>query len=180
MNPPLQTIPSPSKPAYRTKGFILELAISVLIAGAILTFIAFPLFSSSRAQDGDETNALETLGSQRDGAYDALHDLDFDFQTGKLSETDYTALRDKYKARAAVILQQIDTVQAQDAELEKQIADRRAEKQTRMSTPAADDEIEQEIVKRRGKRAAGTLACQNCGTPYHSGDQFCAQCGNKL
>ena len=162
-----------------TKGFILELVISVLIAGAIITFIAYPLFSSSRAQDGNESYALETLMSQRDGAYDALHDLDFDFQMGKLSESDYHSLRAKAKSRAAVVLQQLDTIQVQDNQLEQEIAQRRARKLA--AAPAFDDDdLEQEIAKRRGKSIAANMTCKKCGTPHKSGDQFCAKCGNKL
>ena len=157
----------------------MELVISVLIAGAIITFIALPLFASSRAQDENEPTALETLMSQRDAAYDAMRDLDFDFQTGKLSDVDYNALRDKAKSRAAVVLQQLDAVQVQDHQLEQEIMQRRAAKPTVASAPA-DDAIEQEIAKRRGKSATANMACKNCGTPYKSGDQFCAKCGNKL
>ena len=158
----------------------MELIISVLIAGVIITFIAIPLFSSSRPQDSDEPIALETLLSQRDAAYDALRDLDFDFQTGKLSQVDYDALREKYKSRAALILQQIDAAQKQQSEdLEQEIAQVRAAKRAQ-AVVTEEDDIEEEIAKRRGKQSSSSNACKNCGTPFKAGDQFCAKCGNKL
>ena len=157
----------------------MELVISVLIAGAIITFIAIPLFSSSRKLVIDQPTALETLLSQRDAAYDALRDLDLDFQTGKLSETDYNALREKYKSRAAIILQQIDAAQRQQSEtLEKEIAEMRAAKHAQaIATEPEPDDLEKEIAKRRGKHLASNNACQNCGAPLKPQDQFCAKCG---
>jgi hypothetical protein len=157
----------------------LELAISVLIAGAIITFIAIPLFSSSHKPAIDQPSALETILSQRDAAYDALRDLDLDFQTGKLSETDYTTLREKYKSRAATILQQIDATQRQQSEaLEKEIAEMRAAKHAQAIAAAQEpDDIEKEIAKRRGKPTTSNNPCQNCGAPLKPQDQFCAKCG---
>ena len=158
----------------------MELILAVVIVLGVLAFIAYPLFNPSPEEGTETPVALDGLLSQRDAAYDAIRDLDFDFQMGKLSESDYATMRERYKGRAAVALEQIDeTSRVSAATLaEEQIAKLRAAKQV---APTADDAIEREIARRRAnKGAAGGLRCDKCRTPYKTGDTFCAKCGNQL
>lgn len=158
----------------------LELILAAIIVIGMIAFIAYPLFTAPREETTESPSALDGLVAQRDAAYDAIRDLDFDFQMGKLSQSDYAALREKYKARAALALQQIDALggNGAGAKIEQEVAELRAAK--RVGVPA-DDEIEREVARlRAGKGAAANLRCGNCGTPYRAGDAFCAKCGNKL
>jgi cytochrome c-type biogenesis protein CcmF len=120
----------------------------------------------------ETVRALDALHKQRDAAYDAIRDLDFDFQLGKLSQSDYVTLREKYKTRAALALQQIDVAVSDDGALDAQIEAQVAQLRTH---PNRDDAIEREVVHSRA-----ALRCVNCGTPYRAGDRFCARCGAKL
>ena len=161
-------------------GKILELILVAIIVVGIIVFIAYPLFTVAREDAAETPGALDGLIAQRDSAYDAIRDLDFDFQMGKLSQSDYTALREKYRARAALALQQIDALGGNGAgkKIEEQVAQLRAEKR---AAPAADDAIEREVARLRASKSTGSpLRCGNCGTPYHAGDAFCAKCGNRL
>lgn len=158
----------------------MEFVLAAIIVIGIIAFIAYPLFTTPRAETAETPDALDGLVAQRDAAYDAIRDLDFDFQLGKLSQSDYAALREKYKTRAALALQQIDALGGNGAgkQIEKQVAQLRAAKH---AAPPADDEIEREIAHlRAGKGAALDLRCRNCGAPHRAGDAFCAKCGNKL
>jgi len=158
----------------------LELILAALIVIGIIAFIAYPLFTAPRDEIAEAPGALDGLAAQRDSAYDAIRDLDFDFQMGKLSQADYTALREKSKARAALALQQIDALGDNGAgvNIEEQVAQLRAAKR---AAPPAEDETEREIARlRAGKGAASVLRCGNCGTPHRAGDAFCAKCGKKL
>ncbi len=179
--------------------------IAVLVIG-VIAFIAYPLFSTSRAGISDAPNALETLVAQRDSTYDAIRDLDFDFQMGKLSQADYESLRDRSKVRAAQILKQIDElsgngnhaeaeaqIEAQVAQLRKaktddieaQVAQLRAkrsgiEAEVAQLRRAKTDNTEAEVANVRAASKSGEMRCGKCGTSYQPGDQFCARCGNKL
>lgn len=158
----------------------MEFILAAIIVLGILAFIAYPLFTAPREELAETPDALDSLLSQRDAEYDAIRDLDFDFQMGKLSQNDYATMREKYKGRAAVALQQIDAIggNGADTPVEEQVTQLRA---TKRAAPAADDAIEREIARlRAGKSAASELRCANCGTPYHAGDEFCAKCGNRL
>lgn len=181
--------------------------IAVLVIG-VIAFIAYPLFNTPRTEISDAPNALESLSAQRDSTYDAIRDLDFDFQMGKLSQVDYTSLRDKSKARAAQILKEIDALggngnnaeteaqieaqvtqlrRAQADDVEAQIAKLRRSKTDDIEAEVAqlrrdkNDQVEAEIAQVRAARTkSSTSRCNQCGTPYHPGDLFCAKCGNKL
>jgi len=158
----------------------LELILAAIIVLGVLAFIAYPLFNAPPAEGAESPVALDGLISQRDAAYDSIRDLDFDFQMGKLSQSDYATMRERYKGRAAVALEQIDETSrvSASAEAEEQIAKLRAAKR---AAPPADDAIEREIARRRAsKGAAAGLRCPNCGTPYHAGDTFCSKCGTSL
>ncbi len=152
----------------------MEYIIIAIIIVAVITAIAYPLFTGIRDDSAEAPDTLDTLVAQRDSVYAALRDLDFDFQLGKLSAQDHAAMRDKYKARAATVLQQLDAAHADQAqaEIETQVAQRR-------KTVPAD--VEAEIARlRAAKVQAAGARCAKCGTPRKPGDQFCAKCGSKL
>ncbi len=157
----------------------MEIVLAAILVGGMIAFIAYPLFTASREEALETPDELDVLVAQRDAAYDAIRDLDFDFQLGKLSPGDYAELREKYKARAAAALEQIDALGGNGAgvHIEEEVAQLRVAK--RAAPP--DDAIEREIARlRAGKSAASSRRCPDCGTPYHPGDTFCAKCGKKL
>jgi cytochrome c-type biogenesis protein CcmH len=58
--------------------------------------------------DGEaEPEGLSAGERQRVSLYAALRELDFDYRSGKLSETDFAALRDDYEGRAAADLAEL-------------------------------------------------------------------------
>lgn len=87
----------------------MEYLIVSLILAAVFAYIAYPILKPP-PEEIVERNALDPLVTERDSAYQAIRDLDFDFQLGKLSATDYETLRERQKAHAASVLQQIDAL----------------------------------------------------------------------
>ncbi len=131
--------------------------IAILVVG-VIAFIASPLrrgavplpLASTREEQSQSSNALETLIAQRDSMYAAIRDLDFDFQLGKLSPGDYQTLRERYKARAASVLQQIDAIDGKgdvsaDARIEEQVTRLRA------AGIPNEDALEREVARLRHK-----------------------------
>jgi hypothetical protein len=85
----------------------------MLFAGVALA-IAWPLL---RAQGKDapaepenrtEPSALAQLQSQHEAILVAVRDLDFDYQTGKLTDEEYKAQRESLMQRGVEVLKQID------------------------------------------------------------------------
>ena len=68
----------------------MDIFVIVLLTALSLVFIAYPLFKekwSVAASDGDEK--FRELHSRRDTTYSMLKELEFDFQSGILTEGDY-------------------------------------------------------------------------------------------
>jgi len=82
----------------------------ILILAVVIVMVMVPYFWKSREDEKLTPKMLErqNLNSQKDVAYAALQELDFDFQMGKLSESDYHELRKDYESRAINILKELD------------------------------------------------------------------------
>ncbi|MDP2720233.1 MAG: zinc-ribbon domain-containing protein [Dehalococcoidia bacterium] len=131
--------------------------ISLLLTVATFAFVGYPLFKHKTWKveaDGDEK--LGGLYSRRDTAYSMLKELEFDSQSGLLSDEDYRELEARYKKKAVSILREIDSVG---------------------QSPEPDDDIEKQV---RSIRQSKGLFCHECGTKHGEGDRFCPQCGATL
>lgn len=149
----------------------MDFALAILVMAAALAILAYPLYRSRQQAAPLNVSTLDNLLAQRDGLYATLRDLELDRQLGKLDDTDYNALRDRYMAQAAQVLQDLDALQGKGATagasavLEREVSARRQVQE--LENAGAD-----------AKTAAGF--CRHCGQPYGSGDKFCARCGRAL
>jgi hypothetical protein len=131
--------------------------ITILLTVLIFAFIVYPLLKPRlRSPDYAEDERLQELHSKRDTTYSMLKELEFDYQSGILTEEDYRDLEAKYKQKGVAILKSIDALE-KGADIEA--------------------EIEAQVLElRRGK---GRF-CARCGAGYQEGDRFCSQCGVSL
>jgi hypothetical protein len=140
-----------------------------------VSIVAYPVFRSPATPSAPMVDALgeglDELLVRRDERYAALKELDLDLEMGKLSETDHRILRDRYRAEAVDILQEIDSRQA---EAQIQVSE---EHEPEWGTREKD--IEQEIAARRQNRRV-QARCPGCEATVELGDQFCRHCGAKL
>jgi len=78
-------------------------------------FVSQPLLRAKPEnifEDEFEETPIQYLLSRKDSIYTALKDIEFDYTTGKLSEEDYGALREKFTAEAADVLKEIDEAES--------------------------------------------------------------------
>jgi hypothetical protein len=175
---------------------LIGLTMTVIVAA----YVAQPLIARLRTGTATllEDSPRDKLMAERDALYAAIRDLDFDFQTGKLLEADYRAMREKYAARGVEILKGLDAMpeigwrRAEGGSRKAEIADdiEAAVRARRKAKPAQsapiEDEIEAAIRARRQaahpspKSEIGNQNCPNCGRPVDSTDRFCAKCGASL
>lgn len=80
----------------------------------------------------------------------AIRDLDFDFETGKVSEDDYTALRSQLVVQAAQVMG---------------------------AEEAGDDGALEALIAARNQARDGDVSCPDCGKPSEKGSRFCSHCG---
>ncbi len=142
-----------------------------LIFVGVAGYVLYPLFRRplrTEQLDAQLNGAVGNLMEQRDAVYAALKELDFDFQTGKLSQEDYETLRQQYRQQAVAILQQIDRVKqkgAVDLEVEAEIQIARARLQRQR--------------KGQVRVASKSWTCPECERVMTAEDNFCSGCGAK-
>jgi hypothetical protein len=141
----------------------------------------YPLFFSAPGAVRAEP-VVPRRHSEGDDAVTALREIEFDRETGKLSETDYDELKARYTKQA------IEAMRRQSAEA--------------AATTDADDEIEMAVRVYRAQHAACPTCgprpepdavycsncgrylrdrCADCGAPVEALDaRFCVSCGNRL
>jgi hypothetical protein len=138
----------------------VELVAAVLVGVALLWLVFEPIFTGPGARGPKplEVDAMDELEDTRSSvALAALKEIEFDRETGKLSDADYDFLKQKYTVEA------LEALRAEDA--------------------AAPDDIEAQVAARVATLqavAAGQAACPGCGTLAASGARFCAECGHSL
>jgi hypothetical protein len=82
-----------------------ELLIGTLLALGALTFVLYPLFISGPPAAPPSVERDEKLVEPaRNPALDALREIEFDRETGKLSDADYSVLKETYTQRAVTAM----------------------------------------------------------------------------
>jgi hypothetical protein len=144
----------------------IDVAIVCLMAICLVIGVGEPLVRrvsySPQSREGD--NETEHLLLQKEMVYGALRDLDFDFQTRKVDQKDYTELRQQLEKEAVQILRQLDAVDP---------------------LVVFDNEIEQHVLALRRRDTvtpcdSSREPCFSCGTPLEEDENFCPCCGRAL
>ncbi len=121
----------------------------------------------------------------------ALKEIEFDRETGKLSDEDYRFLKEKYTAEA------IEALRAEEAagagtpdDVEALIAHRvRALRSAAASAPPGAPacatcgprpERDAVFCSTCGSRLPAAAACAHCGTPLAADSRFCEGCGSQV
>jgi len=84
------------------------LLIGTALAVASLCYVLYPLLRSDLAVA--KLSPKRPIPSPRQGyAVDALRELEFDRQTGKISDSDYTTLKTRYTEQAVAVMRAAET-----------------------------------------------------------------------
>jgi hypothetical protein len=144
----------------------LDTLVIFLMAIGTVVFVGEPLVRRALRPEvaGENEQAMERLSFQKETLYTAIHDLDFDFQTGKVDQKDYTELRQYFEGEAIQLLRQIDAVDPLielDNELERQI-----------------HTLRQQRLSHLGLSSQST--CPRCRGILQGDEHFCPSCGQPL
>lgn len=159
-----------------------------MLLAVALAAVAWPLLRERSGQAEVELAAeaaadadpLLELESQRDAIYQAIRELRFDRQVGKVSDVDFEVFDSQLRQRAALVLREIDALHQAEADpalnvsLEAEIA---ALRHLNGSGPAVAAQPAPVAA------AAGQAAlnfCPRCGQRLQAGDRFCGKCGVAL
>jgi len=130
---------------------IIALGLTILT----FAFIAYPFFRrTAHSADTAEDTKLRELYSQRDTTYSMLKELEFDSQSGLITDQDRQDLEARYKKKAISVLKEIDNVEQGVDE---------------------EEQIEKQVAELRQRQF-----CPQCGARYQEQDRFCSHCGANL
>jgi cytochrome c-type biogenesis protein CcmI len=155
---------------------MLALAIGTLLALAAVAFVVAPLLTAGRASPKSSMAPEEIPGST---AVEALREIEFDRQTGKLSDADYASLKTSYTERALAELRARSAPPAQEPDAaEALVLAYRAQRQA-CPEHGARPESDAAYCSECGRYLAGV--CSACGAPIaERAARYCAACGNAL
>ena len=143
----------------------MTLLFLTVLAGGVVLFVLFPIFArASEVSQRPTAIAQErkNLGEKKERLYEAIKDLDFEHQAGKLSETDYKSVRTAFVNQAAQVIARLDEIDEKDSA---------AIGQPEESAPeSAPDAV----------RVASGQFCPSCELRNPAGAKFCMRCGSKL
>lgn len=90
---------------------MIPLVVGTLLALGTLSFVLYPLFMTGSFSGPAPTPIRPDADeAARNPALDALREIEFDRETGKLSDADYSALRTEYTQRAVAVMRGGDGV----------------------------------------------------------------------
>lgn len=145
---------------------MIALTLGTLLALAALAFVLHPLFAdfsapsvAGRARPPDAHRGVASV--------EALREIEFDRQTGKLADGDYAQLKASYTRQAVADMRASD---ARGAEVE---TTRRAEEARARGAP---DPVEAAVLAYRQRRPE----CADCGPRPETDALFCSGCGRYL
>lgn len=171
---------------------LLLLALIVIVAA----FVASPLRQTTKKEVVVEDDIeLSQLLAERERVLDALTELDFDAEMGKVPDDLYPIQRETLLKRGADVLRALDAYgqklvdeeEDHEVRLERAASIRAKEGDPLEAMIAARrrgaDPVEAAVSARRSgkKTPAGKASfCPNCGTALQVGDKFCSSCGQKI
>lgn len=150
--------------------YIFGIIIAVLfISGLVVAPLLEDEPADPNSPDGDASPE-----DRREAALDALEELQFEHETGKLSDEDYRRLKNRY-ARAAVEARREEEGEAAADASPPDPGDAAGEKP---AAPAGDESA----ARGREESAGGGAAvhCPECGSEAAADARFCGQCGTEL
>ncbi len=162
---------------------ILIIAFGILVAAGLFVFILQPIWEGAAIIGEEEiplpVDDLDELYAKRDAIYEAIKELELDYQVGKLSEEDYKRFSARLKREAAEILRRIDEFPKRQAQIRARLEARiQALKQGLSGAPApVAVSPASPVPSVASSHVEAPKFCTQCGAPLRPTDRFCSQCG---
>jgi len=157
---------------------MIALVLGTVLALAALAFVLVPLFAAPSVRTGRAPRALPAVAPV--DAIAALREVEFDRETGKLSDTDYAALKAEYTRDALAALRAQDAAPSgvSDAEVEAMILAYRAPRRS-CTVCGPRPEADAVYCSTCGRFLKGE--CARCGAAVtEAGARYCPACGATL
>lgn len=167
---------------------LAETLAAALIGVVALYVVLRPLISPPPAKD-PVVEPVEQEETRRGVALLALKEIEFDRETGKLSDEDYHFLKAKYTAQALEALRDEERSEAPD-DVDTLVAHRvRALRSAAATAPPGAPicptcgprpEADAVFCSTCGSRLPAPTSCAHCGAALTADSRFCEGCGSRV
>jgi hypothetical protein len=162
---------------------MLALTIGTLLAVGALAYVLLPLLVGSPARSVRRPSRLPlpARGGEEDAVV-ALREIEFDRETGKLSDADYAELKTRYTARALAAMRSRGEGGAEPGAAEDLVEATVLAYRARLrSCPRCGPRPEPDAVYCSNCGAYLDVTCAGCGRAVEEpGAAFCSGCGRQL
>lgn len=174
---------------------LVEAVLAVIVGAGVLWLVLQPVLQSSpgKALPAEPVDPEET---PKGIALTALKEIEFDRETGKLSDSDYEFLKGKYTAQALDALRQ-ESEEAASDNIEDLIAAKVRALRSASTSPSANashsaglhpsciscgprPEPDAAFCSSCGRRLLSGAACHSCGATLSPESKFCESCGQRV
>jgi len=138
-------------------------AVAYIIGIAFLVWVILPLFKKDSTWVSLYME-VDELADRKQRVYGNIADLEFDFAMGRLSEKDFTNIRQSFLSEAGRVIEKLE-----------------AQKSSKLMDRIQDD-ISQLGKKKKKKKSKSTahVFCIECGSENLVEAKFCMKCGKEL
>lgn len=159
---------------------LLSLAL-IMIVGL---YIIEP-FMRPRAKRTYQPGQRTKLQSHKEALLSEIQHLEFDLQTGVLSQEDFDRQRRDLLVQAAHVAKQLDNLSASAADsiddrIENAVARQRLKSASRQKAVAPAQTVAVATPGEGGSTPLATQFCPQCGQATRQDDRFCRNCGHNL
>jgi rRNA maturation endonuclease Nob1 len=153
-------------------GGSLSLVLGTVLALGALSYVLWPLLNERAPSLDDRRRRTTSVPVDEESlATSALREIEFDRATGKLSDTDYEELKDKYTRLAA---EEARVVAVASGAATATVAGRLDV--VALAAAAPDDPVEAAVRAVQSRRPS----CPTCGPRPESDATYCSGCGHFL
>ncbi len=100
----------------------MTVALLAALGATVVAFVLYPVFAESRLRLealGETEREILDLEEKKSRLYSSLADLDFEKDSGKVSDPDYQTARNDYMAQVAAVLARLEAIAAPKGEKKK-------------------------------------------------------------
>jgi hypothetical protein len=160
----------------------ITILFALLIALGAFAYVILPLVRQDVPLLPLEDDRLTDLLARKDTALRALKDLEFDHQVGKINDEDYQRFQERLSRQAVGLLQQIERITPESAQLDEQMEAeiakmRRVQERKGIAVPASPASV---AINGVSPTAGAVHFCTECGTSLTPSFKFCANCGTPV
>lgn len=152
----------------------------VMIVQMILPFLGSRDDQLSFELLDEDLREIEALVARKVALVQTLRDLEYDFETAKMSEEDYRRFKRSCELRAVAIMRRLDAIHGGrdwESAIDRTLAER-LEARPQQEEPSQESESQaEESVDSSSPVADIELTCEQCGAQLEDDDRFCGKCG---